>query len=289
MIPTPPRLVAAATIELVYAARDRSSCTVTSPICTAAITAKIPTIKVTSVTITNTIITMICIKLPLESSVLLSNIKYLISFFRCASYKMDIRQQKHYGRLLDLVNKNKGEVISEKYTNMETKMVFKCQCNNVWEASPGKILTGRWCPKCSRKEAQRKSLEKGETSFIQKVTEREGIVIGNYIGTHNNILIQCKFGHQWEPRPNNIKSGKWCPACSYKTANGGSTKFLEILENRKGKLIGEYINSSTKTSIQCNKGHIWQTTPHQIVIGTWCRFCSGSSGENMVELYLLEK
>ncbi|MCP4898302.1 MAG: hypothetical protein GY906_15115, partial [bacterium] len=32
-----------------------------------------------------------------------------------------------------------------------------------------------------------------------------------YINTHTKLLWECKQGHQWEAKPSNIKSGRWCP------------------------------------------------------------------------------
>jgi len=41
-----------------------------------------------------------------------------------------------------------GECLSNKYVNNHTKLKFRCNKSHEWFASPSKISSGQWCPKC---------------------------------------------------------------------------------------------------------------------------------------------
>lgn len=49
-----------------------------------------------------------------------------------------------------------------------------------------------------------------------------------------------------------------------------------IANLRGGKCLSDtYINVTSKLKWQCNKNHIWETTPGTILNGGWCPFCAG--------------
>ena len=197
---------------------------------------------------------------------------------------MNARQQGHYNEIKAVVESKGGHVISDRYEKMINKMVFQCEKGHQWDTEARSILKGMWCRYCHGN-----TREQGEASFYERVAKKEGFVVGKYTGNHNQVSVQCKLGHQWEMMPCNLAAGKWCPVCGYKHHGGGSKRFLETLEARKGKLIGTYINTKTRVEVQCDKGHTWHPKPYYIVIGNWCPFCDGSSGENAISLYLTEK
>lgn len=196
---------------------------------------------------------------------------------------MNSRQQAYYDQIRMNVELKVGCVISDRYEKMVSKMVFQCQNGHQWDTEARSILKGMWCRYCHGN-----TREQGEINFRQRVSQRSGIVLGKYSGNHNKVLIQCELGHQWEVIPYNLAKGKWCPTCGYKHHGGRSDRFMQTLQERKGILLDPYINSRTRVHIQCNNGHIWNPKPRYIVIGNWCPFCTGSSGENAIATYLSE-
>lgn len=197
---------------------------------------------------------------------------------------MNAQQQAYYDQIWAIVTSKSGKVISDRYEKMVNKMVFQCKNGHVWDTEARSILKGMWCRYCHGN-----TREQGETNFRQRVAEKGGIILGTYEGNHKHVLVQCAEGHQWELMPCNLVNGKWCPTCAYRHHGGGSTRFLRTLEERGGKLIGKYVNAQTPVQVQCDKGHIWDPKPYYIVIGNWCPFCTGSSGENAIASYLTEK
>jgi len=56
----------------------------------------------------------------------------------------------------------------------------------------------------------------------------------------------------------------------------------EIVEKRDGKLIDEkYIDSETKIIVDCGKGHIFETTSHNLKKDRWCPYCYGNAKLNI--------
>jgi hypothetical protein len=49
----------------------------------------------------------------------------------------------------------------------------------------------------------------------------------------------------------------------------------QIANNRKGKCLSEkYVNIDTKLKWQCEKGHVWEATPHSVKdSSSWCPIC----------------
>jgi len=81
---------------------------------------------------------------------------------------------------------------------------------------------------------------------------------------------------------------KWCPDCNNK-AKLNPKQFLATLEQREGKLIGEYKHSTIPVEVECKSGHRWYPRPFYIVIGNWCPTCNRSNCEQIVALYLNNK
>ena len=57
-----------------------------------------------------------------------------------------------------------------------------------------------------------------------------------------------------------------------------------------GKCLSEkYINANTKLKWQCQKGHIWESTPSSVRRGHWCLECSGSKKKNCPQYMPLKR
>ncbi len=52
-----------------------------------------------------------------------------------------------------------------------------------------------------------------------------------------------------------------------------------------GKCLStEYMNSSTKMTWQCSRGHIWETKPNKIQQGQWCPYCVGKHPHTLKDM-----
>jgi len=104
-----------------------------------------------------------------------------------------------------------GKCLSDKYKNSQSKLKWQCKEGHIWEGEPSRIKANHWCPYCAH--TAKLTIEE-----MQKLAEsRGGKCLSNLYGNANTKLKwQCKEGHVWEARPENIKLGSWCPVCSRK-------------------------------------------------------------------------
>ena len=83
-----------------------------------------------------------------------------------------------------------------------------------------------------------------------------------------------------------VKNGTWCPVCIGKHQD--IRDMHKLAEARGGKcLSSKYINNRTKLTWQCEKGHIWEATPHNIRNDHWCPECGGSKKLTLKDMHKL--
>lgn len=110
-----------------------------------------------------------------------------------------------------------GRCLSDQYVDSRTKLNWRCSQGHRWEATPGHIKNGSWCPECSHvqrglNDKRRLSIEEMQ----QLAAERGGQCISQeYINSYTKLLWECELGHRWHTRPTRVKSGSWCPECAH--------------------------------------------------------------------------
>lgn len=191
---------------------------------------------------------------------------------------MNTKQQVYYNDLLRITQQKGWRVLSDRYQRMDAKMTFSCEKGHIFDTQPRYVLQERACLRCSGK-----TLEQGNKRFIEEVTKKGGIILGTYTGHHGKVLLQCKFNHRWEVKPGDLYAGDWCHSCFLDIAKN---KFLQKVKDHNGKVLDEYLGTRTKIRVQCEKGHIWEVKPTNIINNTWCPNCNESRGEHAIRVYL---
>jgi hypothetical protein len=173
-----------------------------------------------------------------------------------------------------------GKCLSTIYINANSKIKWECEFGHKWEATPGSIKGGSWCPECV-------GLKKLTIEEMYDLAESRGgkCLSKKYVGAHSKLKWECKCGYQWETAPNNIKQGSWCPECV-----GNKKLTIEemhvLAESRGGKcLSNKYKGCETKIEWECELGHQWEATPSNIKRGTWCPICSSGIGERICKAF----
>lgn len=175
-------------------------------------------------------------------------------------------------QLQRLAKKRGGKCLSLTYKNSVTKLDWQCAKEHQWEALPGNIKQGTWCPACAKLGP---SAKKNILDMQNIAGERGGKCLStNYKGAHSKLLWQCEKEHQWEAYPKSIRQSSWCPKCA-----GNKRHNIEdmqrIAKDRGGKcLTNKYKNNMTKLLWECSQGHQWEAMPMKIISGSWCRKCS---------------
>ena len=182
----------------------------------------------------------------------------------------------------ELAANKSGKCISEYYQNQRSKLSWKCEKGHIWKATPNSIKSGSWCPECAINS------RKGTIEKMQELaTNKSGKCISEYYENEtSNLSWECKKRHIWEATPKSIKSGSWCPECTRKSPKiaGSKKSVLTIQEmnqmaiDKGGKCISEYYeNQRSQLSWECEKGHVWNSTPKNIKSGSWCPECAINS------------
>jgi hypothetical protein len=153
------------------------------------------------------------------------------------------------------------------------KFVWKCDKGHIWEARADHVLTGSWCPTCHH-EKQKKTID--EMKELAK--KREGECLSQvYESARTRLTWKCKEGHIFEATPAKIKVGRWCKECGDQVA--GIKRRIPMQEiqalasSHGGKCLSEKYNPKDHLKWQCEFGHTWNASVHNVKAGHWCPVC----------------
>jgi len=112
--------------------------------------------------------------------------------------------------MIEIATSRGGKVLSPKYVNNRTKLLWQCRYGHQWKATPHAVKDAQqWCPYCAGNR-------KGTIEEMQRLAEKRGgkCLSDNYVNRKTKLLWECAKDHQWEARPSDIKRGSWCPSCA---------------------------------------------------------------------------
>ena len=166
-----------------------------------------------------------------------------------------------------------GECLSQRYVNNETKLRWRCAAGHEWEAAPGLVKGGRWCPHCAH--VARLSLD----AMVQIAALRGGRCLSTeYVNIEVPLAWKCEAGHQWMATPASIKRGSWCSSCVH-----NQRLDLEVMQRlarkRGGKCLSKtYFNNRHPLLWECSRRRRWKAMPMNVKggkrkRGTWCLEC----------------
>ncbi|MBF0103811.1 MAG: response regulator [Deltaproteobacteria bacterium] len=123
-----------------------------------------------------------------------------------------------------------GDCLSKIYINENTKLTWRCRHGHVWQAVPGNIKTGHWCPVCGRL----KSIERRRYLYKQKITrlikDRGRGLWSEYKNAKQQMRWKCHRGHVWSATPYSVLKGGWCPLCFKKVMAGDAPTIKKTKE-----------------------------------------------------------
>lgn len=106
--------------------------------------------------------------------------------------------------------------------------------------------------------------------------------IKKYTNSKSNLLWECEKAHKWYAPSHHIKSGSWCPQCGIERSANLRRLSIEDMHKVAKKFSGQclsdvYINSKTKLTWKCAKGHVFRAQPNNVSSGKWCPLCKNES------------
>ncbi|MCG2720071.1 MAG: hypothetical protein L6266_05090, partial [Nanoarchaeota archaeon] len=111
----------------------------------------------------------------------------------------------------EIAKQRGGKCLSKEYINNRKNLHWQCdKCGHNWDARPGNIKLGQWCPKCA---GILPHTLKDMKEFAKK--KKGKCLSKEYTNNRTRLKWECKNKHIWEARPLNvINLGRWCPICS---------------------------------------------------------------------------
>ena len=170
------------------------------------------------------------------------------------------------------------EVIG-KYHRAHTKILMKhSKCGNMYYVTPHKFLCGNRCPECARNK------KKTTESFKQEIFDLTGDkyeVLGEYVNGSTEIKMKHNScNNEFYVKPKNFLKTKRCPFCNppknKKNNTAGFKEKVYSMYKDEYKVLGEYINNSTKILMRHNIcGNEYYVRPANVLRGNKCPECYG--------------
>ena len=172
-----------------------------------------------------------------------------------------------------LAERRGGKCLSERYVNSETKLTWQCGQGHQWEAAPGLVKGGRWCPYCAH--VARLSL----AAFADIAAARGGRCLSTeYRNAETALWWRCAEGHEWRASAASVKAGRWCAVCAH-NRRLVLQELQRLAEKREGRcLSSRYRNNRQPLLWECRIGHTWKAAAANVKgearrRGTWCPEC----------------
>jgi hypothetical protein len=172
-----------------------------------------------------------------------------------------------------LAERRGGECLSDKYVNSEAKLHWRCAAGHEWEAAPGLVRRGTWCPHCAH------VARLSSNAMASIAASRGGLCLSTeYVNVATHLSWQCAAGHEWTATPASIRAGKWCPRC-VRNQRLELEEMQRLALKRGGKCLSTtYINNRQPLLWECKRRHRWKAAPVNVKggkrkRGTWCLEC----------------
>lgn len=102
------------------------------------------------------------------------------------------KEKKTIKDMQAIAERRGGACLSQKYTNIDTLLRWKCKNDHIWEAAPHNILAGSWCPICSIGISERICKTIFESIFYKKFPKQRPRWLINSRGNLMELDGYCK-------------------------------------------------------------------------------------------------
>lgn len=177
------------------------------------------------------------------------------------------------------------------FSDWKTKLPVACKtCNYTGDRLPRTILDSGKCPICDGKRRTR-TLEQ-----VQELISPNIEIVSGYENVMSKVHCKCKIdSHEWDSLVYNLINGHGCPKCR-------ANKMSQIMRYSKDEVdqliaeknntvvcIDEYVTTHRYALFRCLKcNRDFKATPHNVIQGSSCPYCSKSKGEIAIKTYLEE-
>lgn len=186
------------------------------------------------------------------------------------------RRAKAESELRRTIARREGELLTPDYIDSHTKLRYRCRNGHEWEAAPGAILHGTWCPECARRSRSKSSLTREHPirERLQLIARRHGgrALLETYRNYDTPLRFRCARGHEFEALPMSIDRGRWCALCPYESL---MDRLQEKARSRGGRCLAtDCRRGDEMLPWRCAVGHHFRARAASVLQGVWCRKCS---------------
>jgi hypothetical protein len=154
------------------------------------------------------------------------------------------------------------------YVNSQSHLRWRCADGHEWDAVPGSIAMGTWCPHC----AGRAPLTIADMHEMAR--DRGGQCLSRtYHNTQDALRWRCAEGHEWSAQPTKLRQGSWCPRCSER-ARHTIDDVQAMAAEHGGECLSVPIDGSLDVlRFRCRVGHLFESNANRLQQGHWCPRC----------------
>jgi hypothetical protein len=183
------------------------------------------------------------------------------------------RVQDDLARMRRLARRRGGECLASEYVNATTKLWWRCRDGHEWDALPGSIVQGTWCPVCGHAGSSTAPLS---IEVMQEIAvKRGGLCLSTrYTNLRSRLRWRCALGHDWVASAANVRhGGSWCPTCAH-SVPGTIDGMRRLAVERGGRCLSEeYVGQRTMLRWECSAGHRFEARGVAVKSGVWCPSC----------------
>lgn len=174
------------------------------------------------------------------------------------------------------------------FSTTKNRAAFTCSEGHKWEAYPSNLIYGaksgcRACAMAKIGDAHRMSTD----AFRRLLADRKGrnvTLVSEFQTTKHRATFRCDEGHLFEAVAGQMVFGTGgCQQCSRVERSVNQVKpiweverDIAAIHGESIKLVGEYVGRDRRAMFECERGHIWRTSVHSVIVGKGCPGCARS-------------
>lgn len=173
------------------------------------------------------------------------------------------------------------------YKNARTPSTVSCEKGHTWKVCYYSSMTGCGCPICALDDkAQKRRLSDSEVYENLKKTHPDfDFSEFVYKKAQGKSKVKCSKGHVWYTTYEKLMLGRGCLECQIRTQEEAVKKLKEKRPEYDFSNF-TYTTKNLKSTVICDKGHIFNIKYSKIMEGVGCPICKTSKGEYKIRKWL---
>lgn len=191
-------------------------------------------------------------------------------------------RSKNLQLLRDYAHAINYTLLNTKYIYYNSQYKFQCNiCNDILITNMPGIKFRKHCDIC---------VEKSKLRELDTILTKNGYKLISTVFDSTKIILECKIHGQITRPAHKIRNELFCKECIYKErGERQKTPYEEVKKiiNEKNLILLDdiYIGNASKLNVQCNAGHIFKISFHDIKINIGCSKCNINISEKICHAY----